>query len=302
MATGLNDLAEAPDRAFKPPAVSPAGSLIAAACSPFRREALIAAFVSVIAFGFFFLALGPVLDNKAREGGFENSDQQRATKQTATGDSAYWEPRRTDAVVAATGLDDSERAQATVQDIERRDSELAEAKEAEANAKAKQAEAGQNAARQRAARDAQRAGDATFACKTEVNKSVKYGEPEWNWCAFGTFYESDKKWATFIKTSGPVSKLEVMQRVQVGLFRWKANDDGKVYAHFVIQNLSDNDIRDVTLSCITSSSLTNASFEIKKKTAGAVNAHSVRQFSDFEIWDAFPKESLSCRVANFETM
>jgi hypothetical protein len=38
--------------------------------------------------------------------------------------------------------------------------------------------------------------DATYACKQELNKSVKFGEPEWSWVPFGSFYPGND----FVKT------------------------------------------------------------------------------------------------------
>jgi signal peptidase I len=86
--------------------------------------------------------------------------------------------------------------------------------------------------------------------------------------------------------------------VQIGLFQPQLYSHG-MGAHFVIQNYSNEDIRDVTLSCTTTSG-TGSSFDFEQKVFGAIKARSIAQFSDIGFPKAFSSGSLSCRVTNFE--
>jgi len=53
--------------------------------------------------------------------------------------------------------------------------------------------------------------DAKFSCKQELNKSVRFGEPEWSWIALGKFY----KGSDFIKT-GIVKIVDDDVKIQNG--------------------------------------------------------------------------------------
>jgi hypothetical protein len=108
----------------------------------------------------------------------------------------------------------------------------------------------------------------------------------------------------FIILNRSATHADIVQghQMQVGLFQWKTYDGGKVYASFVIRNGSNYDLRDVMLSCVSKSSLINTSMRIRQKTDGSVMRHSIRQFSNIEIHNAFPNGALSCEVEEFEFM